>query len=161
MAEAGCNRIVFSVEHLDPHTLPGVGHTLPETLSAVAWARSAGMRVGGYFMVGLPGVSLQETVLSVRLSLRLGLDDANWVPFYETPGSGYSGAGTTIDTVCISKKMAIRIAKAAHLAFFAQPQSFGRLASEMAATPGTLPAMAGKALELLRAGGPIPMRDTP
>ena len=35
------------------------------------------------------------------------LDDANWVPFYETPGSGYASAATTIDETTISKKTAI------------------------------------------------------
>lgn len=161
MAEAGCVRIVFSVEHINPDSFPGLGHTLHDTQQAVEWARSVGMRVGGYFMVGLPGVSVHQTLMSIRLSLSLGLDDANWIPFYETPGSGYAGAGTSIDTAAISRTSATRIAKAAHLAFFSQPRSFGRLASEMAATPATLPAMVGKAVELLRAGGPIPMRDAP
>lgn len=161
MAEAGCKRIVYSVEHLNPPAHPGIGHTITATQSAVEWARNAGMRVGGYFIVGMPGIGLPQTLISVRLSLTLGLDDANWVPFYETPGSGYAGAGTTIDTAAISRSAAIRIAKAAHLAFFSQPASFGRLASEMVATPATLPAMVGKAVELLRAGGPVPMRDTP
>jgi hypothetical protein len=99
--------------------------------------------------------------MGVRLSLGLDLDDANWIPFYETPGSGFSGAASSVDITAISRRQSTRIAKAAHLAFFAQPRSFGRLASEMAATPATLPAMVGKAVELLRAGGPIPMRDTP
>jgi radical SAM superfamily enzyme YgiQ (UPF0313 family) len=161
MAEAGCVRIVFSMEHLELNTSPAIGHTLAEARQAVEWARAARMRIGGYFMVGLPGISLQQTLTSIRLSLSLNLDDANWVPFYETPGSGYSGAGTTIDTVTVSRHTSRRIAKAAHIAFFSQPRSFGRLASEMAATPATLPSMVGKAVELIRAGGPIPMRDTP
>ena len=161
MGEAGCVRIVYSIEHLNPPRHPGLGHTIDEARAAVTWARDAGMRVGAYFIVGMPGVGPSRTLHSIRLSLDLGLDDANWVPFYETPGSGYAGAGTSVDTVTISRATATRLAKVAHLAFFAQPRSFGRLASEMVATPATLPAMAGKAIELIRAGGPIPMRDTP
>lgn len=161
MAEAGCVRIVFSVEHIDPANTPAIGHTAAQTEAAVSWAKESGMRVGGYFIVGLPGLSIHQTLMGVRLSLGLDLDDANWIPFYETPGSGFSGAASSVDITSISRRQSTRIAKAAHLAFFAQPRSFGRLASEMAATPATLPAMVGKAVELLRAGGPIPMRDTP
>ena len=112
-------------------------------------------------MVGLPGVSMQDTISSIRLGLRLPLDDANWVPFYETPGSGYAGAATTIDATTIRKSTASQLAKLAHVAFFTKPRSFARLTSEMLATPATLPSLARKAVELLHAGGPVPMRDTP
>ena len=95
------------------------------------------------------------------MSLQLPLDDANWVPFYETPGSGYAGAATTVDATSISNRKAVQLAKLAHLAFFAKPRSFARLTSEMVRTPATLPSLARKAVELLHAGGPVPMRDTP
>jgi len=117
--------------------------------------------VGGYFMIGIPGMSTQETFASIRMSLQLPLDDANWVPFYETPGSGYAGAVSTVDLTSISKQKAVQFAKIAHVAFFAKPRSFARLTSEMVRTPATLPSLARKAVELLHAGGPVPMRDTP
>ena len=161
MANAGCSRIVFSFEHLSTEGAPAIGYTWAAAERAVKWARESGMRVGGYFIVGLPGMSLQSIIASVRLGLQLGLDDANWVPFYETPGSGYAGAATTVDATSISRSSAVQIAKIAHIAFFAQPRSFARLASEMVATPATLPSLARKAVELVRAGGPVPMRDTP
>jgi len=161
MASAGCTRIVFSFEHLRADGSPAVGYSLKHAQQAVQWARDAGMRVGGYFIVGLPGISTQSTFSSIRLGLQMSLDDANWVPFYETPGSGYAGAATTIDTTSISRVHAVQIAKLAHIAFFTQPGSFARLASEMVATPATLPSLARKAVELIRAGGPVPMRDTP
>jgi radical SAM superfamily enzyme YgiQ (UPF0313 family) len=161
MAAAGCTRIVFSFEHIRADGSPAVGYSWLAAQQAAQWARDAGMRVGGYFIVGLPGVSAQATLSSIRLGLQLSLDDANWVPFYETPGSGYSGAATTVDATSISRSHAVQIAKLAHIAFFAQPRSFARLASEMMATPATLPSLARKAVELIRAGGPVPMRDTP
>jgi len=161
MAQAGCVRIVFSAEYLEFNQQPAIGHRLEDAQNAVRWAQECGMRVGGYFIVGLPGLSMRQNWESVRLALSLGLDDANWVPFYETPGSGFAGAATSIDATAISRAQSTRIAKAAHLAFFAHPRSFGRLASEMIATPATLPAMAEKAWELIHAGGPVPMRDTP
>jgi len=161
MAQAGCSRIVYSFEHIqDPHT-PAIGCTRSQAEYAVAWARSSGMRVGGYFIVGLPGESLPNTLLSIHYALGLGLDDANWVPFYESPGSGFAGCASTIDATTIPRHHAIRLAKAATVMFFSNPRTFGRLGSEMVATPATLPALAEKAWELIRAGGPVPLRDSP
>ena len=111
MAQAGCTRIVFSFEHLSDWGSPAVGYKLQTAKQAIRDARSLGMRVGGYFVVGLPGITAQQTLSSIRMGLQLQLDDANWVPFYETPG--------------------------------------------------TLPSLARKAVELIHAGGPVPMRDTP
>jgi hypothetical protein len=161
MARAGCTRIVFSVEHLSAEGAPAIGYDLDSAQAAIELARQFGMRVGGYFIVGIPGISIQQTLSSIRMSLKLQLDDANWVPFYETPGSGYAGAATTVDQSSISKRHAVQLAKAAHLLFFANPRSFTRLTSEMVSTPATLPSLARKAVELLHAGGPVPMRDTP
>ncbi len=161
MAAAGCRRIVYSFEHLAAGQPPAIGTTLEHAERVVAWAKASGMRVGGYFMVGLPGESLSSNVLSIRYALGLGLDDANWVPFYESPGSGFADCISTIDATALDRRHAIRLAKAATIAFFANPRTFGRLGSEMAATPATLPSLALKAVELLRAGGPVPLRDTP
>ena len=161
MANAGCTRIVFSFEHLSAEGSPAIGYSWKEAQEVVQKARQLDMRVGGYFVIGLPGLSVQETFASMRMSLQLPLDDANWVPFYETPGSGYAGAATTVDVTSISKPKAVQLAKLAHLAFFAKPRSFARLTSEMVRTPATLPSLARKAVELLHAGGPVPMRDTP
>ncbi len=161
MASAGCNRIVFSFEHISTSDSPGIGQPMAEAVEAVRAARAAGMRVGGYFIVGLPGMNIEETIRSVFHGLQLRLDDANWVPFYETPGSGYASAATTIDATTLSKAVSERITKAAHLAFFGDPRTFVRLTSDLMATPGTIPSIAAKAIELLRAGGPVPMRDTP
>jgi anaerobic magnesium-protoporphyrin IX monomethyl ester cyclase len=161
MADAGCSRVVFSFEHISTSDSPGIGQPMAEAMAAVRAAREVGMRVGGYFIVGLPGMNMEQTVRSVLHGLQLRLDDANWVPFYETPGSGYASAATTIDATTLSKAISERIAKAAHLAFFGDPRTFVRLASDLIATPGTIPSLAAKAIELLRAGGPVPMRDTP
>ncbi len=161
MATAGCNRIVFSFEHLQTHHKPAIGYTLSQAEAAVAGARSAGMRVGGYFIVGLPGESLSSTLMSIRYALTLGLDDANWVPFYESPGSGFYGCASTVDATALPRQQAVRLTKAATVMFFANPRTFGRLGSEMVATPATLPSLAEKAVELLRAGGPVPLRDSP
>jgi len=161
MAQAGCSRIVYSFEHIQTDHNPAIGCTLKQAKDAITWAQSANMRVGGYFIVGLPGESLSSTLLSIRYALNLGLDDANWVPFYESPGSGFAGCVSTVDATALPRTQTVRLAKAATVLFFANPRSFARLGSEMVTTPATLPALAEKAVELLRAGGPVPLRDTP
>ena len=161
LARAGCRRIVYSFEHLTTDTAPPIGHPLQRARQVIAWSRALDMRVGGYFMVGLPGVSLSSTLMSIRHALALDLDDANWVPFYESPGSAFEGCRTTIDVTTLSRRQATRLAKAATIAFFARPRTIGLLGSEIASAPATLPSLAHKAIELLRAGGPVPLRDTP
>ena len=161
MAAAGCTRLVYSFEHLSRSSPPAVGHTMSEARDAVNWSRERDLRVGGYFIVGLPGESMSSTVDSIRLALDLKLDDANWVPFYESPGSGYAGCASSVDATALPRHQATRLAKLATVAFFANPRTFGQLGSEIASTPATLPALAQKAVELFRAGGPVPLRDTP
>jgi len=161
MAQAGCVRIVFSFEHISSGHTPAVGQSAQVATAAVQAARDAGMRVGGYFIVGLPGVDVQETLASIVHALRLGLDDANFVSFYESPGSAYAGAGSALEATTLSNKATSRLVQAAQLGFFGDLGALRRLITDMIETPRTLPALAHKAWELLRSGGPIPMRDTP
>ncbi len=161
MAEAGCDRIVFSFEHISSGHTPAVGQSIEVAHAAVDAARSAGMRVGGYFIVGLPGIDLQESCFSILHALRLRLDDANFIPFYESPGSAYAGAGDSVDKTSLSRQMTSKLVQAAQFAFFGDARALRRLFADMIQTPRTLPALAEKAWELLRSGGPIPLRDTP
>lgn len=161
MADAGCSRIVFSFEHLSDLIAPAVGVNLARAKAAVAAARSADMRVGGYFIVGLPGVDLTATLRSIRSALRLGLDDLNFICFYPTPGAAYTRAATSIDTTTIPCWLSKRLTRLGQLAFFARPSALKHLSADMIQTPGTTPALAAKAWEVLFRGGPIPMRDTP
>ena len=134
MAAAGCRRIVYSFEHLAAGQAPAIGTTLEHAERVVAWAKASGMRVGGYFMVGLPGESLSSNVLSIRYALGLGLDDASGSPSTRAQGPGFAGCISTVDATALDRRHAIRLAKAATIAFFANPRTFGRLGSEMAAT---------------------------
>lgn len=161
MAAAGCSRIVYSIEHTCSGHSPAVGHTLELSRGAVLAAQQAGMRVGGYFIIGLPGVDLQESLASIVHALRLGLDDANFIAFYESPGSAYAGAGSALQATTLPDKVTAKLVQAAQMAFFGDLSTLRRLISDMLQTPKTLPALAAKAWELLRSGGPIPMRDTP
>ncbi len=158
MARGGCRRIVYSFEHVGLPTADGVGHQPEVARRALHMARTRGMRVGGYFIVGLPGVSTAASVASVRRALALGLDDTNFVPLARVQGSAY-GTGPTFAPM--SSRSAQALATAAQLAFFGRPRPLARLAIDLAREPRTLPALARKAVELARHGGPVPVRDQP
>jgi radical SAM superfamily enzyme YgiQ (UPF0313 family) len=64
-----------------------VGYPFDIAPAVVSLARAAGMKVGGYFIVGLPGKSVSETLQSVCYALRLDLAMANFTPFWFAPGS--------------------------------------------------------------------------
>jgi radical SAM superfamily enzyme YgiQ (UPF0313 family) len=74
LAASGLARVVFSFEHVSSTPVPG-GTSFETARRAVRAARSAGLRVGGYFILGLPGAA----DAGVRAALALRLDDANFV----------------------------------------------------------------------------------
>ncbi len=150
MAAAGCRRIVFGFEHL--HCGDGTfGFPAPLAAGLVAAARRAGLRVGGYFLVGLPGVGRRATLRGIREALTLGLDDANFMPFSPLPGAAWER----------EQSGGHRLARLASAAFFAHPRVAHRLLTDLRHDPSVLPALASKSWELLRSGGPNPLRDMP
>jgi len=159
MAAAGCSRIVLSFEHLSSDGVPAVGHDIATAKAAVRQARRAGMRVGGYFMVGLPGVTLAESLHSIYLGLALRLDDANFIALYDAPGSAYARQ-VEGQAQRLPPAAAAQLAKAAQVAFFCGPRPLLRLTVDLIRTPQVIPSLAEKARELIRFGGPVPMRDT-
>jgi hypothetical protein len=109
-------------------------------------------------MVGLPGVSAVGTAAAIRRALALWLDDANFVPFARVSGSHYAaGPGAS----AIDPRRSRQLATAAQFAFFGQPRPLVRLAHDLVSEPRTLPNLARKAVEMVRHGGPVPVRDQP
>lgn len=157
MAGAGCSRMVLSLEHLTAGKAGPVGYEMTVAREAVRMARAAGMRVGGYFMVGLPGVSLAESLASIYRGLALRLDDANFIALYDAPGSAYAEQD---QAPRLPPATSAQLARAAQLAFFCGPRPLLRLTIDLIRTPQVIPSLADKARELIRFGGPVPMRDT-
>jgi radical SAM superfamily enzyme YgiQ (UPF0313 family) len=158
MAGAGCSRIVYSFEHLFSGGHPEVGVDAALAGKVVRKTRGAGMRVGGYFIAGLPKCGGRSTLRSIRSALALGLDDANFVPFHPLPGSSYGES-------CVENRWSRRrshwVSVGASAAFFLQPRTVKNLSVDLGREPKTLLALGQKAIELLSRGGPVPVRDTP
>ena len=156
MARAGCRRIVYSFEHFGQARSSAGGLTFRDAQRIVLTTRAEGIRVGGYFMVGLPGVGLRESITSILWALRLGLDDSNFTPYHRLPGSRdqHNGARSSIST-----EHKLFLARAAQMAFFHHPRAFLRFMQDLALMPEVLPTMVNKSRELMRGGGPVPMRE--
>ncbi len=145
MAEAGCRRIAIGVEGLFPEGRPSP-HPLYQpfetTRKIVRLARKNGISVTGYFLLGLPGVSLEATVHSLRLSRRLGLDMAHYSVF--RPENAHESADfRTTDDLPDAAAMR-RLAAAAYRRFYLTPMQVSWLVSEVAREPGLVRAMGKK-----------------
>jgi anaerobic magnesium-protoporphyrin IX monomethyl ester cyclase len=158
MAEAGCARIVYSFEHLFAGGHAEVGVDIALARKVVAMTRRVGMRVGGYFIAGLPACGRRTTVRSLIAALQLGLDDANFVPFHPLPGSAY---GERYAETTSSRRRAHWLCVGASAAFFLQPRTVKNFSVDLGREPKTLLALGHKAVELLSRGGPVPVRDNP
>jgi hypothetical protein len=159
MDRAGCRRIVFSFEHIEPQP-SDTASTSPETaFRAVNAARAVGMRIGGYFIVGLPGRSLADTLRSLQAAFALRLDYAKFSPFQFTPGSTYALRRPELETGRLPERLARNLCRAAELGFFAQPQIAAALLRDVRADPTLGRVVAGRAWELLKAGGTVPLRS--
>ncbi|MFT3770378.1 MAG: radical SAM protein [Minicystis sp.] len=154
MGRAGCRRIVFSFEHVG-RPAHGVGYDYEVARAAVVAARRAGIGVGGYFIVGLPGVDARETQRGLVNAFRLRLDQAKFSPFVAVPGSPFAERTRPLG---LPPAHAKRLCQAAELAFFAQPRVALSLLRDLASDPAALPTFARRALELGRVGGPYPFR---
>lgn len=67
MAESGCLSVMVGVESADPRILSSVkkGETIEDIEKGIRLFKKAGIDVGGYFIIGLPGDSLESQRRSV------------------------------------------------------------------------------------------------
>lgn len=90
MKAAGLWMISFGLESGDDGILARAGKqiTVAQSRAAVAMAHDAGLRVAGHFILGLPGETEETLAKTLRLSLELPLDIAQFyaaAPFPGTP----------------------------------------------------------------------------
>jgi hypothetical protein len=81
MAAAGCDGINFGVESSDVAIQAGVGRkpiSQEVIISRVALCRELGIKTFGFFIIGLPGDTVQTILSSIAFAIRLRL---NWVQF--------------------------------------------------------------------------------
>jgi len=88
MFESGCRSVMVGVESADPNILASVkkGETLAQIEDGISILKQAGLHVGGYFIIGLPGDSIEAEKKSVEFAERLGIA-AHFNMFVPYPGT--------------------------------------------------------------------------
>lgn len=89
MARSGCHTVIFGVETGNEELFKTIrkGETLNDIAKAIRLAKGAGMRVGGYFIIGLPGDSFEKNMKSLEFSRTHGLDWAHFNILAPYPGT--------------------------------------------------------------------------
>ncbi len=90
MARSGCHWISWGIESASEEVLKRAhkGYDLEQPMRALTWARRAGIKNWGYFIIGLPGETEETIRQTIDLALRLPLDLALFhiaAPYPGTP----------------------------------------------------------------------------
>lgn len=76
MARSGCGWISWGIESANEQVLQRAhkGYDLAQPMRALTWARKAGIKNWGYFIIGLPGETEASIRQTIDLALKLPLD---------------------------------------------------------------------------------------
>lgn len=89
MKKAGCRSIAIGIETGDEGIFSNInkGEKLSDIIRAVKMIKKAGMRCVGYFIIGLPGESMESIKKTVRLQRELNLSDFKYNMLVPYPGT--------------------------------------------------------------------------
>jgi len=89
MKKAGCRSIALGIESGDDDVFNKInkGESLSDIVKAIKMIKRAGMKCVGYFIVGLPGDSVDSTKRSVRHQRSLRLSDYKYNMLIPYPGT--------------------------------------------------------------------------
>jgi len=89
MRRAGCKSIALGIESGDENVFNNInkGEKLSDIIRAVEMIKRAGIKCVGYFIIGLPGDSIDSTKKTVRLQRGLGLSDYMYNILIPYPGT--------------------------------------------------------------------------
>lgn len=89
MKRAGCTSVAFGIESGNPETFDSIkkGEPLSTVIKAVKLVKEVGIKAVGYFIIGLPGDTLDKFIETVRFQRSLKLDDYTYgmlIPYPKT-----------------------------------------------------------------------------
>ena len=94
MKRAGCWMIAYGFESGSQKVLDNAkkGITINQIKDAAKWTEEAGIKVWGYFIIGLPGETKESIAETIRLSKELPLYSANFAVGAPYPGTDFYNA---------------------------------------------------------------------
>ena len=77
MFKAGCREVAFGIESMDPAVFAGLikGEEIEDIRNGISIVQSAGIRVTGFFMIGLPTSTYKKDLRTLARARRIGLDN--------------------------------------------------------------------------------------
>lgn len=89
MKSAGVTAVNFGIESAIPEVFQtiGKGGTLQDIKDAILRFRAVGIRVGGFFLTGLPGMTAATERQNIDLARKMGLDFTVWSFLVPYPGT--------------------------------------------------------------------------
>lgn len=91
MRRAGCWMIAYGFESGSQKVLDNVkkGITIQQIRDSARWTEEAGIKVWGYFIIGLPGETKESIEATIKLSKELPLYNANFAVGAPYPGTDF------------------------------------------------------------------------
>jgi pyruvate-formate lyase-activating enzyme len=89
MKRAGCKGVAIGIESADDDVLAAIkkGETIDDLYRGIRLLKDAGITVGGHFIVGLPGDTLEKVKKSIKFKDDVGLDYAYFNQLVPYPGT--------------------------------------------------------------------------
>lgn len=89
MKSACCREVWFGVETLNNEVfkLVNKGERIEDILRAITEAKGAGLRVGAFFIVGLPQSNFKKDMETLKKAKQLGIDTCTWSIATPMPGT--------------------------------------------------------------------------
>lgn len=89
MKDSGCYSISIGIESLHPEVFEKItkGEKLSDVKKAIAMIKHAGIKVNGFFIIGLPGSTYVKDAFSIHEAKKLVLDSSSWGILVPYPGT--------------------------------------------------------------------------